>query len=262
MFDNLSSETASIRNDLDKLFDVDNPSNLSAHFPNAKRKTISHVCNIIKPKINEWKIGAKLPRYSDCISPIDVQNELDKCPWMIDLFPDHIESTALYLFEQTNAYGKRPMRKPSGDYIQRYAYFVAKHGYFNNGQGSVDHGFSSGCLVMQLTGLRYWIIEQIKKYQDNNNNFYMLLDDLISAAPQAKHPGFGYEKESLLGNISLGCHAAACHNILPDATKYNKHLPFRINNSVILFLSCALDEIQKWHRPPVGNDIITRPFKQ
>jgi len=254
IFESISFETRGYFKEIDGMFECRKLKGMRALFPNADNEAIKSAMNIIRPKLDKWKNLGELPCYGNCNSPIDITFELEKCPWMDELFPG--TSNHMYDYLSIDISGKqKAYPRPTGKYIKRYAMNVAKNGYVKGDAGVVDHGYGSGCLVAQLTSFRYWVFDATKKVSNT------IFENLSKPGDEAKFPGFSYNKEALFRSIFPGCHAAACHNILPVVAPANKALPFKLKNNVLLFLSTLCDELQKWNRPPMGKKYLTRPFR-
>jgi hypothetical protein len=256
LFENITDETVKYRSAVDALFRVDTISVLQQHFPYCKLDNLQKASDIIISKITEWRDANKLPQYATANTPAKILQELDKAPW-IQNFIDGADDTTSSLFRLHATHPPEqqpPSYKPSFQFLKAYANTVAKQGYVMGDQPSVDHAYASGLLLLQLTSLRYWMVCTINE-QDPP------LGDILSGSDSMdRWPGFGYKKEILINDIVTACHATAAHNVLKTVPGAVDELPYKLLPSPLVFFSVLCDELQKWHRFPVGKEWTLAPF--
>lgn len=115
----------------------------------------------------------------------------------------------------------------------KFAVDVATEGYRNKSGGCVDHAFVSGLLLLQTTTYRYWLVKE---------------------GAYKPHPRLDYNSKNLTEDVISACASTSLHNWgKSDKTKKTK---LKLSENPVLFLSVLLDELQVWHRPPVGEDYI------
>jgi hypothetical protein len=198
------------------------------------------------PFILNWRNKGEFPVYSSLNNPLDAINQLDKIPWLSQLKPSLPTSiaSAFEYYPLSGRINSKIKHKPLGRYLKKYAIEVATNGYVPKSVGVVDHGYASGCLLFQLSSYKYWLISNFGKYYKEQ----------IGCNIPKYFPGFSYNIDTLLHYILPACHAASAHNLLSNVSLCTKNqlLPYKINWSPLLFLSVLCDELQKWHRPPIG----------
>lgn len=256
VFESVSPATKPYRESVDELFRVDESRILKKHFPYCDAVTIETACSIVSRNIRAWSDAGALPQYAEAMTPKAVVRELDKAPWAKGAVAGMAGSTSsLFQVSEERISARLGFEsRPSAAQLMAYGSGAADLGYFGRPPAVVDHAFASGSLLLQLTSLRYWLVRTVAAQQPS-------AAELLSGRKASdRWPGFSYDYSALIDNIVPACHAVASHNFLPGAMVATSALPFSLEHGPLVFLSVLCDELQQWHRPPVGASLTKAPF--
>jgi hypothetical protein len=172
--------------------------------------------------------------YEECSTPSAILKRLSQGTWIRELSSDWHQVRDLF---DVFALKGRPQ---TGVGLRSYAEAVATLAI--SGDACVDHGVASGLLLFQYSSYWYWLYHQMED----------LFPEVLKDLRRLGALDADYSLKGLQTDILAGCSAAVFHNVRGPGWLE----PFEMAREPILFLAVLCDELQRWHRPPVGSKLL------